>query len=883
MPSPQSFGLGGTGDTFAFGEMTGMSANQELAEDDTLIVTIRDPMQLETMDHEIFEPIKVMDADQQELIIDMVNAKVRRILQLDPAKWTDGRLPFGLRADDVPPDVVKLEAENRHYMQEVKESRETIETLRQQLAAAQELLNQPKDTSSPRRNNNAMMMWQAATAAVAEKPEPIKGRGRPPIQEQPPPEENKGPSLPDPKMLQQQKVMGDKIKSLEAELKAEKDKLKEANDRAEDFRQKLAQREAQLKDLEKEIARLRAQLQQAGLKVPEKPPRPIAATGDRSYWVDIDRSDGGDAGLDVEIEGNMLRVEHVSPKGKIADWNASNPDAVVKEGDYIEEINGVSGNGEKLLAAFKEQRLLKMKLSRAAQSQSHKKPKAAASKGASQALRKTQTMLHQVLSSVATEKHLEQSEPQQEVEDLLKLGALAGNNEMETRSLTSQGTVASSILENRPTTAEFDNGTRPNSKEIHSTRLKAVPLFENWIDELMPAGSQELEELREKCKSQQDEITRLVLIIDELRARLEKIPEEAPPEMAPQMGGLLEKVGLKEIVDVGLAAKNRPSDQDLRPVFLRLYQDAMQRIQRFAIIRETVKATSKAYMEIAETGCGPGLDPSPSPETGPGLGRVWPYKGSFPPELERLNATAQAALNSMWYHADHSFRRMCDYAVLQGVEALLTKSHKASLDELMATSMAEDTDNPRDASEVPEGRMGETWHASRGGRETRGRLPGRRSERPRGFPLAASHQMSCSDGFATQKVLSSALATGAGGQPERSPRHQHIRKAQLMDPDPTAFATYLAAVKEARGDLQPEEWARASVNACMKKAFDRKALKTDDLGGKSLKAAVVVRAGTVDTLQHSHSLPALGRSAVPRPKVRPDGGSSERMPMLMSP
>ena len=51
------------------------------------------------MDNEIYEPLKQFDPDLRDLMMDCITEKVWRILSLDPSKYKNGRLPFGLKPD----------------------------------------------------------------------------------------------------------------------------------------------------------------------------------------------------------------------------------------------------------------------------------------------------------------------------------------------------------------------------------------------------------------------------------------------------------------------------------------------------------------------------------------------------------------------------------------------------------------------------------------------------------------------------------------------------------------------------------------------------------------------------------------------------------------
>jgi len=80
-----------------------------------------------TIENELYEPLNSFDDDTKEMMIDVVNEKVRRILSLDPAKFVNGKLPFGLRPDtddkEEQQKIVDLEAA-------LRAANETIEDLR---------------------------------------------------------------------------------------------------------------------------------------------------------------------------------------------------------------------------------------------------------------------------------------------------------------------------------------------------------------------------------------------------------------------------------------------------------------------------------------------------------------------------------------------------------------------------------------------------------------------------------------------------------------------------------------------------------------------------------------------------------------------------------
>merc|ERR1719362_219670 len=66
-----------------------------------------------------------------------------------------------------------------------------------------------------------------------------------------------------------------------------------------------------------------------------------------TYVVCADLSSG--AKLGITYEPASLEISSINPEGLVASWNASHPEAIVRPGDRILEVNGKSS--EKLGAA----------------------------------------------------------------------------------------------------------------------------------------------------------------------------------------------------------------------------------------------------------------------------------------------------------------------------------------------------------------------------------------------------------------------------------------------------------------------------------------------------------------------------------------------------
>merc|ERR1712054_503346 len=115
-------------------------------------------------------------------------------------------------------------------------------------------------------------------------------------------------------------------------------------------------------------------------------------------------------------------------------------------------------------------------------------------------------------------------------------------------------------------------------------------------------------------------------------------------EVAQELEKALKEVGLKELIEA-------KTGQKLKNVYERLYQDALQRMQRLALILENKAEASKLYFE--------------------GMSSAKKIKGAAahaaPPELEKLTESAMLAIEGMWYHYDILFRRVCESTAAQTI------------------------------------------------------------------------------------------------------------------------------------------------------------------------------------------------------------------------
>jgi len=80
------------------------------------------------------------------------------------------------------------------------------------------------------------------------------------------------------------------------------------------------------------------------------------------FAATVDRSQGGSLGIEVDyaIEGNAVIVANIGPTGLIPAWNAQNPEAQIRHGDYFLEINGHRANTTAMMAEMRQNQVLNL-------------------------------------------------------------------------------------------------------------------------------------------------------------------------------------------------------------------------------------------------------------------------------------------------------------------------------------------------------------------------------------------------------------------------------------------------------------------------------------------------------------------------------------------
>jgi len=676
--------------------------------------------ELEQMDHEIYEPLNAFDPDQRELMIDAVNAKVRRILMLDPSKFQNGRLPFGLRPDN----ESELEAELRAQIRNLMASLAATEEERDILKSEVDDLRRRLEEMRRRRGLSKDPPPEAPPPPKREIPKEIKET--PPVQTGIPQEEV------------------DRLIE-EAREKMRQEMMKKIRE-LEDL---LARRERELEELKKRIAEL------------------MKTTPDYSKDDEIAR-------LKAMLKRLQEQLDEAR-KGTVPSVEVREVEKIVVE-EKIVYVN----SGEDTASAKKGQELLHRLLLLA----SKELDVAASAKG--------QKAVEKVLGTVPGEK----AETDNKLCDKAIRGLEAWSEEV------------LAALE--------------GTKKRLQAKLKAPPpeIIEKIITKTIevPAAQSPREgkcyipahkDLEKRLKDMEDQMSKLLLTVDEMRRRIEKLQDipfdpEEEEESEHKLGSIMERVGLKELAE----AKEGPK---LKGVFERLYQDACQRIVRSGMVRERVLLANKAY-SAALTAINTGDDP----------------KTHGVPDFERLNETTKATLKGMWYHSDYMFKRCCEYAMTQGVEPQLLKTQHEH--ELEDTGVGLDEEMPRTLRNMRSGlatdRLATRHHHQH------------HRERPRAAPPASA---------------------SVAGTSARSPA------ADLYEPDsgPTNFKAYMQAMRDAQA-------ASLAATAAAKASQERRLYKQDSSSStdmyKTLKAACGAPGSAGNTalgsLSSSRSLPALpkGRS-----------------------
>mmetsp|Transcript_17611 Transcript_17611/g.40745 ORF Transcript_17611/g.40745 Transcript_17611/m.40745 type:complete len:1278 (+) Transcript_17611:109-3942(+) len=709
-----SFGPTMTGASF-FAGASPTSTTQVNLEDNLDDINL-DDMELTELDNELFEPLNSFDDDLKELMINTVNEKVRRILAMDPKKFSNGKLPFGLKPDKIDPgeyDRVRyLEGELENAKQELIEVRSQLEEATNKVDAQ-------------RLRMEGMKAKQVTDASDRQDRDGRRSLIAKEIEEE---DAGLGKADVNPKAQARIRELLDVVHDLEEQLKARELELLEAK---------------------------------------SAPVSPVATMQSPKEAAPVQRQ---------PMAGQKLAPE-VAPPAPAPAAEAPKPQS--KAPPTVESVE----------LAQKHEALLKKVLG-------------FMTKG----------------KEAGPEKQVEQKVTREF--NKRRVNATSADLEKTFPMLEEwAGEVMKSTPEAAPAPA-FES-TSPVGKKPQRSKGAPPPKAFSEIgcgqkavddeDEAVTHARSAVKALQDKCMSQKEEISRLLLTIDEMRARLEKVMSLARnegTEVREQMASVMAAAGLQEIMEAGSGPK-------LRAVFERLYQDAVQRMQRLRLILQRRVVANKAYNNAKTV--------QRSSEVPPVM--VIDGGSLVDPELARFSETASATLKGMFYHYEHLFKRVSEYAEAQGLEDSALGNAKYTVSELL------EAHDLKLGAEGP-GQIAKTHEHS--GSSLRKGEPAFSKGPPAEF---ADHGRAFWNDPGTSKAS------------PKSPRR--ARSEHLADPQPTTFSSYVAALREARGDLKPDDWPRLGKDA------SRKSSKIDGLRVPAAPKSIAQLCEKGSGLNVCRSLPAL--------------------------
>jgi len=686
-----------------------------------------------TMDHELYEPLDAFDADQRELMIGVITEKVRRILSLDPTKFVNGKLPYGLRPD----------SDDAASVKRIKELEALLMKSRNEVAQAErEAENADSRVKLERKQGNS-------NDSVDDEGSGGAGPGKAELRDQ---------------LLQ---VARDK--------KAQ-----------EEQNEKLL---AQIARLEAQCAKLNDSL----VNSPGKKDCDLTAqAGDWNGWpLMSEKERSGSLGEALEFCKGM------------------DPMQVAKK---LYRTAGALDRSQAALAKL----MLKLSPSMGARAEKD---------------------IGDIVEQVFGTRSLDSSPG-----PVQRPTAASPNGRPGTRPGTAPGLERFESYV--PKALEAVDQMRGNSigggRKLDSSGRPVVPAagFDSVEDEVV---------------SLRAEVARLLLLVDELRSRVEQMKEVSEAEgagCARAVASVLGKVGLKDLA----------CGTDVMSVFERLYQDALERAQRLGLIQ--------ARMRLANRACSDKIQRAVTAYSMGDREKDIYQKINFADVtsgLDHLSETATAALRGMYYQPSTVFWRACEYAQHQGFETTMQQHCTRSLEDLLKREIDE-TD--RELSTCASLREAALRHTSLGEttmsewprtfREFETEKKSRQLASPNATTATSLGSVAFSetlqlpiDRSASSPTLrrpleelfgasvSASLDTlrpvvglgranwdtplpgGCGGGP-RSPRAD--RRSRLQDPEPTSFNSYVAQLRDARGDLKGD-WQKLDTAFAFQKAAGKNTLR----------------------------------------------------------
>lgn len=639
-----------------------------LAEDPTLDTAGLTQEALETMDHELFEPLDTFDKDLREMMIDTIDEKVRRILALDPSKFKDGKLPFGLRppVDDTQ-EIGQLRAELKRFAKE-----------KQALIDERDAAIKERNTALEENRELFRKLQQAL-------------------------EDQRAAEL----LVQQ---LEDEVGELRSMLEAERSK------------------QAQVRTVERE--------------------RPDCEDGEAQTveaWPTFETPSMTD-----EMSQTMTRTfTDMQTQAKLRqqekDSAAQTTENFFNNGDtekLAEEMERRSREASEKLARLQE------KLDAMAKEKEQSDREMQVQK---ERLHRTAQVLYNTLGDVTSAFNFTDGDGHKAVE-----GIVGKKKASEVGKL-----IGDTFEEIMPAIDAWASETVGGVKAYLAKRGETAVSISKL--------QKELDELRKRLAGKEDELARLLLTIDELRLRLSKVRHVKPD------ADTFQEIGLEEFID-------DLGPTQLRGVFERLYEDAVQRISRSNLVLHHLMTGKRAFAKLAQD-----------------------QDVGFTAALQQLNETVSATLKGMWYNSEYVFRHVCQYAMEKGAEeSFACKDNTGSVTDFLQEELFGEEDVLSWQQRPPN------------------RLPGRRGEqRPSGANGLRPAYPGTLGGAG--KTLWHPMPGGVN-PPDISPRQ--MRKKHLVNPESNPFTEYVASLREARGEAPSSggtpplmrtaddvEWHRSDVRA----------------------------------------------------------------------
>lgn len=293
-------------------------------------------------------------------------------------------------------------------------------------------------------------------------------------------------------------------------------------------------------------------------------------------------------------------------------------------------------------------------------------------------------------------------------------------------------------------------------------------------------------------------------------------------------------------------------------VFERLYQDALQRAQRYGLIQARMRVANRACTDKIQRAITAYSTGEEEKDIQQKINFADVTSG-----LDHLSETATAALRGMYYQPSTVFWRACEYAQHQGFEATMQQHCTRSLEDLLRREIDEHavTKQMGDMSTAATLREAALRHTALGAttlsqwprtfevlgamdRKSRQLVPSHTSppgslndylqlpmEKSASTPLLKLEEVFGSSAASLDLLRPAAgfgkanwdtpLPGGLGSGP-RSPRADRL--AHLQDPEPTSFNTYVAQLRDARGDLK-NEWQKLDASTAFHKAAGKNSLR----------------------------------------------------------